>query len=173
MSINAPAKALTLKDYKSDLHNDWCPGCVAPATLIVTPTGKTPIRDVEVGDIVLGHDSRWHRVAEVMSHWHPSTMRRVTVEHLGSVVLTADHPMYVSRAGHQGLEADWVAAGDVRVGDDVAYALPAEPAVELAMVASVGTRLPVEVPWRPFATPASTSHAIAAVCEGRETVEFE
>src|SRR5256714_1827325 len=27
MSINAPAKALTLKDYKSDLHNDWCPGC--------------------------------------------------------------------------------------------------------------------------------------------------
>src|SRR2546427_2436131 len=27
MSINAPAKPLTLKDYKSDLHNDWCPGC--------------------------------------------------------------------------------------------------------------------------------------------------
>src|SRR5213595_2673258 len=27
MSINAPAKALSIKDYKSDLHNDWCPGC--------------------------------------------------------------------------------------------------------------------------------------------------
>src|SRR2546428_298181 len=27
MSINAPAKPLVLKDYKSDLHNDWCPGC--------------------------------------------------------------------------------------------------------------------------------------------------
>src|ERR1700716_3123411 len=27
MSINAPAKPITLKDYKSDLHNDWCPGC--------------------------------------------------------------------------------------------------------------------------------------------------
>src|SRR2546422_49596 len=26
MSANAPAK-LTIKDYKSDLHNDWCPGC--------------------------------------------------------------------------------------------------------------------------------------------------
>src|ERR671935_3155842 len=26
MSVSAPAK-LTLKDYKSDLHNDWCPGC--------------------------------------------------------------------------------------------------------------------------------------------------
>src|SRR2546425_10910861 len=27
MSINAPEKPLVLKDYKSDLHNDWCPGC--------------------------------------------------------------------------------------------------------------------------------------------------
>src|SRR2546427_11250578 len=27
MSINAPAKPLSIKDYKSDLHNDWCPGC--------------------------------------------------------------------------------------------------------------------------------------------------
>ena len=27
MSINAPAKPLTLKESKSDLHNDWCPGC--------------------------------------------------------------------------------------------------------------------------------------------------
>src|SRR5256885_15438498 len=26
MSVDAPVK-LTLKDYKSDLHNDWCPGC--------------------------------------------------------------------------------------------------------------------------------------------------
>jgi 2-oxoglutarate ferredoxin oxidoreductase subunit beta len=140
MSINAPAKPLTLKDYKSDLHNDWCPGCVAPDTLIVTPAGKRLIRDIVVGDVVLGHDSQWHRVAEVMSHWHPSTMRRVTIEHLGSVVLTADHPMYVSRAGHKGFEADWIPAGDVRVGDDVAYALPVEPAVELAVATSASAR---------------------------------
>ena len=26
MSVNTPAK-LTIKDYKSELHNDWCPGC--------------------------------------------------------------------------------------------------------------------------------------------------
>ena len=25
MSVSAPAK-LTIKDYKSDLHNDWCVG---------------------------------------------------------------------------------------------------------------------------------------------------
>ena len=26
MSANAPVK-LTIKDYKSELHNDWCAGC--------------------------------------------------------------------------------------------------------------------------------------------------
>jgi hypothetical protein len=26
MSVNAPVK-LTMKDYKSELHNDWCAGC--------------------------------------------------------------------------------------------------------------------------------------------------
>src|SRR6185503_2210613 len=26
MSVSAPVK-LTIKDYKSELHNDWCPGC--------------------------------------------------------------------------------------------------------------------------------------------------
>ena len=27
MSVEAPVKKFTIKDYKSDLHNDWCPGC--------------------------------------------------------------------------------------------------------------------------------------------------
>jgi len=27
MSVEAPVKKFAIKDYKSDLHNDWCPGC--------------------------------------------------------------------------------------------------------------------------------------------------
>jgi 2-oxoglutarate/2-oxoacid ferredoxin oxidoreductase subunit beta len=27
MSVEAPVKKFTVKDYKSDLHNDWCPAC--------------------------------------------------------------------------------------------------------------------------------------------------
>src|SRR6266508_3892639 len=27
MSVEAPVKKFAVKDYKSDLHNDWCPGC--------------------------------------------------------------------------------------------------------------------------------------------------
>ena len=98
MSINAPAKALTLKDYKSDLHNDWCPGCVTPATRIVMGDGITrPIAEVKVGDSVLGHDGKAHRVTEVMSHWHPDTLHRISVSGRGAVTLTADHPVYITR----------------------------------------------------------------------------
>ena len=169
MSINTPAKPITLKDYKSDLHNDWCPGCVAPDTLIVTPTGKTPIRDIVVGDTVLGYDSGWHRVTEVMSHWHPATMRRVVVEHLGSVVLTADHPMYVSRGGHEGLAADWIQAGEVHVGDDVVYALPVTATGEVPVRPRLATRSGVATVEAPAcATSPSMYYQIARVTENEE-----
>src|SRR5258708_7876371 len=44
MKPPVPVK-FTLKDYKSDLHNDWCPGCVAPSTRIVTRAGSKPLPD--------------------------------------------------------------------------------------------------------------------------------
>ncbi len=59
MSVSAPVK-LTIKDYKSELHNDWCPGCVAPATRILTRAGSAPIADIKVDDDVLGHDGKYH-----------------------------------------------------------------------------------------------------------------
>ena len=80
----APVK-LTIKDYKSDLHNDWCPGCVAPSTRIVTRSSSKPISDVAVGDLVLGHDGGYHKVTEVMSHHHPAPLRRLDVQGLGGV----------------------------------------------------------------------------------------
>jgi 2-oxoglutarate/2-oxoacid ferredoxin oxidoreductase subunit beta len=112
MSINAPAKPLVLKDYKSDLHNDWCPGCIRPDTLILTSTGKRPIREVRVGDEVLGHDGQYHRVAEVMSHWHPGTLQELTIEGFGTLTLTADHPVYFGGD-------TWRPSGDLKAGDQV------------------------------------------------------
>src|SRR5512132_850512 len=96
MSVSAPVK-LTIKDYKSELHNDWCPGCVAPDTRILTRAGSAPIVDVKVGDDVLGHDGKHHRVTEVMSHWHEASMQQLSVTCLGELTLTADHPVYAVR----------------------------------------------------------------------------
>src|SRR2546428_2047632 len=121
MSVSAPVK-LTLKDYKSDLHNDWCPGCLAPDARIVMGDGTSrPISDVEVGEFVLGHDGAPHRVSDVMAHWHPDTLHRVTVSGRGAITLTADHPVYVARIDPvaETLRFEWVAAAALAVGDSI------------------------------------------------------
>src|SRR3954463_14686574 len=117
MSISAPVK-LTIKDYKSELHNDWCPGCVAPATRILTRSGSAPIAEIKVDDDVLGHDGKYHRVTEVMSHWHEASMQRVTLSDLGSLTLTADHPVYVAQTDRaaESMRYGWIPAGTLRVG---------------------------------------------------------
>jgi 2-oxoglutarate ferredoxin oxidoreductase subunit beta len=130
MSVNAPVK-LTIKDYKSELHNDWCAGCVLPSTKIITPLGKRPIAEIRVGDEVLGHDGQFHPVTETMSHEHPATIHHVTVEGLGTVVLTSDHPIYMARidAVTGRLRFDWIPADEVKVGDEIAYTRAPSPVV--------------------------------------------
>jgi 2-oxoglutarate ferredoxin oxidoreductase subunit beta len=126
----APVK-LTIKDYKSDLHNDWCPGCIAPDSRVVMADGSSRhIADVAVGDRVLGHDGEPHAVLQATSHRHNDTMRSVEIRGHGRLVITRDHPMFiVSR--EDALErrsisrAQWIPAGDVRTGDYVAYPRPA------------------------------------------------
>src|SRR5438105_824765 len=134
MSVEAkpqvPVK-LTIKDYKSDLHNDWCPGCIAPSTRIVTRSGSKPISEIAVGDLVLGHDGGFHRVTEVMSHHHPAPLRRLDVQGLGETLLTDDHPVYVVRRKNvhktnTEYAAEWSRADEVRRGDYVAYPIPTE-----------------------------------------------
>jgi len=122
MSVSAPVK-LTIKDYKSELHNDWCAGCVLPSTQIITPSGKRPIAEIRVGDEVLGHDGQFHSVTEVMSHEHPATLHHVNVEGFGTVALTSDHPIYMARTDAVTglLRFDWVPTDEVRVGDEIAY----------------------------------------------------
>lgn len=108
-------RKFTIKDYKSDLHNDWCPGCVVPSTPIVMEDGTTkPIGEVRVGDRVLGHDGEPHAVTELMSHAHPAPLHRITVLGGRSVELTDDHPVLVVR--QLGAAAEWSRASDVRPG---------------------------------------------------------
>ena len=120
-----------MKDYKSDLHNDWCPGCVAPSTRIVTRGGSRPIAEIAVGDLVLGHDGGYHAVTEVMSHHHPAPLHRMTVQGLGETLLTEDHPVYLVRRqkAHRtnaDYTAEWTRADQVRRGDYVAYPIASE-----------------------------------------------
>lgn len=122
MSVEAPVKKFTIKDYKSDLHNDWCPGCVAPSTRIVTPDGFREIAQIRVGDEVMGHDGAFHRVAQVFSHDHDAPMQRLTIRFLGEVILTPDHPVYVGRrTGPNAFTLEWREARELRTNDVIAY----------------------------------------------------
>jgi 2-oxoglutarate ferredoxin oxidoreductase subunit beta len=157
MSVNAPVK-LTIKDYKSELHNDWCAGCVLPSTKIITPLGKRPIAEIRVGDEVLGHDGQFHPVTETMSHEHPATIHHVTVEGLGTVVLTSDHPIYMARidAVTGQLRFDWIPADEVKVGDEIAYTRTPSPVVapqrRAALVAVGGPARSAELPLAAYQT---------------------
>jgi 2-oxoglutarate ferredoxin oxidoreductase subunit beta len=165
MSVNAPTK-LTIKDYKSELHNDWCAGCVLPSTPIITPSGKRPIAQIRLGDEVLGHDGQFHRVTEVMSHEHPAPLHHVTVEGLGTVVLTSDHPVYMTRfdAVTGLLRFEWVPADEVKVGDDIAYTRAPSSAAAVqspALLVAVGGTVRDAV--RPSPTAYETPYMLARV----------
>ena len=134
MSVDAKTVApvkFTIKDYKSDLHNDWCPGCIAPDSRIVMGDGTSRrIADVVASDRVLGHDGEPHTVLHATSHRHNDTLRRIEIGGQGELVITRDHPMFVVRR-ESAIErdatstAEWVPAGDVQPGDYVAYPRPA------------------------------------------------
>ncbi len=169
-------KTFTIKDYKSELHNDWCPGCVIPSTPIVTRSGKRPISEIAVGDEVLGHDGEYHRVTGVMSHWHPASLRRIQIRGLGSVTLTDDHPVYVARRdGVMGLP-QWVRADEVKVGDEIAYTWARQftPARErkLGLMVTGGGRSPVEHDVASGVIRGGITYLIAAVTEN-EVVPYE
>jgi len=175
MSVEAPAKKLAVKDYKSDLHNDWCPGCIAPHTRIVTREGMKAIADVAVGELVLAHDGRYHRVTEVMSHRHDASMHRLTIRYLGDVILTPDHPVYVAvpaadRAATYRLE--WVQARDVRVGALVAYPPAEDPAAELVRVADARVSASSAITRRTEAPMAETEYLFLPV-EGNAVIDYD
>jgi len=126
MKPPVPVK-FTIKDYKSDLHNDWCPGCIAPDSRVVMADGSSRrIADVVAGDRVLGHDGAAHAVLATTSHRHNDTMRRIEVSGHGRLTITRDHPMFIVRRTaalevDAAQRAEWIPAGDVAIGDYVAY----------------------------------------------------
>ncbi|MBD3210446.1 hypothetical protein GF318_03625 [Candidatus Micrarchaeota archaeon] len=120
---------VTIKDLDVQEKIQWCPGCVLPDTLIHTNPDIIEIKDLEVGDKVLGFDGEYHRITEVMSHHHIGDMYKVTVKNFGTCDLTHEHPLYISRRvqkkrNNSEFPLEWVEAEHLKVGDYVAYPIP-------------------------------------------------
>lgn len=123
--------ALKAQDYKTPVHNNWCPGCVLPGSLIHTNPDVKPIETIKEGDRVLGWDGHYHQVTEVFSHRHQGLMYRIRARCLGETVLTPEHPVLIAKRAHPKLhnkkfELLWERADQIKKGDYLAYPIPAE-----------------------------------------------
>jgi ribonucleoside-diphosphate reductase alpha chain len=115
--------------------------CFAPDTPVYTANGTKPIRDVQVGELVLGKSGTYREVTRKFSYNQRDPMLAIRVKHaLEPLHVTAGHPFYALRGVPpkqsnartvQWLErgklgAEWVEAGRLQPGDYIAQVLPSE-----------------------------------------------
>ena len=115
--------------------------CFAPDTPVYTNRGILPIRQVQVGDLVLGQSGIYREVTERMVYEQTEPMVAIDVKHsLTPIEVTDAHPFWAirgvpleqsSKRTHDWLAKgkigpEWVDAGQLRVGDYVGFTIPTE-----------------------------------------------
>src|SRR5438067_710998 len=115
--------------------------CFAPDTLVHTAHGVQPIRDVQVGELVLGKSGIYREVMERYVYNQRDPMIAIDVEHaVDPIEVTDAHPFWAIRGvpleqnEERTLEwltegkakAEWVDAGQLQRGDYVGFAIPTE-----------------------------------------------
>lgn len=115
--------------------------CFAPETLVYTANGAKEIKDIKVGDLVLGQRGKYREVLKHMTYFQRDPMVEIKVKHsISPIKVTAGHPIWAIQgiAMEQSLERTmsqlerekfvpaWVEAGQLRKGDYVAQVIPTE-----------------------------------------------
>jgi ribonucleoside-diphosphate reductase alpha chain len=99
--------------------------CFAPSTGVYTADGLKDIKDVKPGDLVLGKSGTYREVERRLAYNQTDRMVAVKVKHaIDPLLVTAGHPFYALRNGANAPE--WIEAGDLRVGDQIAQVVPSE-----------------------------------------------
>jgi ribonucleoside-diphosphate reductase alpha chain len=115
--------------------------CFAPQTPIFTAAGVKAIRDIEVGDLVLGISGTYRQVTDKMVYNQRDPMVSLDVKHgIEPLRVTAGHPFWAI-SGVPMEQADsrtmawleknkispaWIEAGQLRKGDYVGQVIPSE-----------------------------------------------
>ena len=115
--------------------------CFAPDTKLFTAHGLKAIKDINVGDLVLGKSGTYRQVIDHMAYEQHDAMVQVDIKHsLLPVRVTAGHPLLAitgvpnEQANQRTLQwlekgkvkADWVDAAQLKAGDYVAQVVPQE-----------------------------------------------
>src|SRR5919201_6651244 len=120
--------ALKLADYKTEVHNDWCVGCVLPETIIHCNPSVKQIQQIATGEKVLGRDGRFHKVTEIISHIHRGPMFRFVTKCFGETFATGEHPILVvkrtdrnKKRHNTSYDCVWKRADEIEVKDYLVY----------------------------------------------------
>lgn len=85
--------------YNPKAHTgDRLMACIAPGYLVTTSRGLVPIEEVQTGDVVLTHRSRWRQVIGTTSrHWSGQAIS-LKPRGLAPIVMTPEHPVWSAEA---------------------------------------------------------------------------
>lgn len=115
--------------------------CFAPETVIFTADGVKKIKDVKVGDLVLGQSGNYRKVLEHFTYSQKDAMVEIDVKHsIKPLQVTAGHPFWAIQnvKDEQSIErtlsqiergvhsAEWIEAGELQKCDYVAQVIPQE-----------------------------------------------
>lgn len=115
--------------------------CFDPATLIYTADGPRAIRDVRVGDLVLGISGAYRQITEKFVYTQHEPMVALNIKHaIEPVRVTDGHPFYaiqgvpmeqsvrrtMGQLDRGKVKAEWIGAGQLQRGDYIAQVIPTE-----------------------------------------------
>lgn len=100
----------TLCPPEEILFNTKAGDCLDAYTQLSTPAGRVFIKDVKVGDTILGKEGKWTKVTK---WWDKGVLpaRRLTLANYGSFIATHDHKCFLADGSEK-------IAGHLRIGPD-------------------------------------------------------
>jgi ribonucleoside-diphosphate reductase alpha chain len=113
--------------------------CFAPETIVFTANSVKEIKNVEVGDLVLGQRGEYRQVLEKFEYPQKDSMVEINVKHsIKPLRVTAGHPFFaikgvseeqsiertLSQIERKVVSGDWIEAGKLQKGDYVAQVIP-------------------------------------------------
>ncbi len=115
--------------------------CFAADTLIHTADGAKPIKDVSVGDLVLGQRGQYREVTDKMAYNQTGPMVEIKAKHsLSPVKVTTEHPLWalqnvpmeqenrrtINWLNKNKVSPEWIEASLLKKGDYIAQVIPKE-----------------------------------------------
>jgi len=99
--------------------------------MVHTNPSVRAIERISAGEMALGSDGAYHRITQVMSHFHSGPVHRLKIKCFGETVLTEEHPVLVVRRErkkhvNRSFRHEWIEAAQVRPGDYAVYPIPSE-----------------------------------------------